>query len=398
MPTFKYTAVDGQGKIASGELAADSLEAALAQLVERGYTIKSISLDESNAPQQHQAGLEASPAETLESYLQTVLPSYLSIAPALRARAAELPANEHRRALESFIATLERQDASEAARGLREQPDYWMALLSSDSTPSALKNLLPKFLSLSQQSAELNRHRWVTFAYPGLILLLAVGVLTAMCWFIVPIFDELYRDFALDLPAATRLLITISRLVQSSLVLPVIVILALPAAFLWFGWRWLPVRLRQLLQESLERFMPIRTHRHTSVARFATFVAGLLEAGMPTPTAVRLAGEATGRTRMERAAMQLAEAWTSHGVPSQAQTPIAIPLAVQHALCGDISTQARVALLREYGTSHSEQAQRKLSWNYDLYGPIALIAVGLIVGWAVMALFLPLVSLVSNLS
>lgn len=410
MPTFQYTALDSENNLVAGEVQADSLMQAIEQLQNQSLTLQVIGLAGQSEMSEADAQLAATEAsnETLESYLRTVLPSFLPMVPALRARASELPPGNQREPLLAVAKVIEQQEVGAAAEAVKEYPDFWIPLLSGGNSPEmaetqeidalTLGSSLTNFISQSRHALEISRQRWLAFAYPLSVSLLAFGVLAVLCIFVVPTFDELYSEFGLQLPAMTSLLIAISRLLRSGALIAIIVLLVILPFALRFTWHWLPRRVRQRAWEWFELPLPIRTHRHTSLARFATFTAGLLDAGLPTPVAVELAGESCGRISLEGAALQYSTQLRSHDMPTQAEIPRAIPLAIHHALCGDVSPAARSTLLRAFGESHNDQARRKLNWIYDLYGPIALIVVGLIVFFAVSALYIPLVSLIENLS
>jgi type II secretory pathway component PulF len=63
-----------------------------------------------------------------------------------------------------------------------------------------------------------------------------------------------------------------------------------------------------------------------------------------------------------------------------------------------MSPAVRVRLLREISTCHAERVRAGRSWTSGIIEPIAICVVGLVVGWTVLALFLPLVSLIRGLS
>jgi type II secretory pathway component PulF len=61
-------------------------------------------------------------------------------------------------------------------------------------------------------------------------------------------------------------------------------------------------------------------------------------------------------------------------------------------------TLSRVRLLREIGACHADRARNRLSWARGAFQPIAICIIGAAVGLVAVALFLPLVDLINNLS
>ena len=75
-----------------------------------------------------------------------------------------------------------------------------------------------------------------------------------------------------------------------------------------------------------------------------------------------------------------------------------ITATVLYALRGDLPLRPRVRLIRQLSAAYTERADRSLSWTRGVVEPLAIAVVGSIVGIAVIALFLPLFTLIQGLS
>jgi type IV pilus assembly protein PilC len=71
---------------------------------------------------------------------------------------------------------------------------------------------------------------------------------------------------------------------------------------------------------------------------------------------------------------------------------------VRYAFDPGIADDARVALLRELSRVYSERALARTSWTRGIVEPLAILFIGANVGVVVLALFLPLISLIQGLS
>ena len=138
--------------------------------------------------------------------------------------------------------------------------------------------------------------------------------------------------------------------------------------------------------------------RWTAIARFYQFLADLLEAELTPASALRLAGFAAGSPRLKRAASRMANEISAGGgglpLPYQ-RTRTATAL---YALYSDLPLAARVRLLREVSSGHAERGRVVLSWTRGVVEPISILLIGLMVGWVVVGLFLPMLFLVQGLS
>jgi len=393
MPQFRYHALNAQQQPVAGEVTAPSVAQALVDLEALGLNVQSISRIESASTVAGSPFAGSGPT-ALQLHLRRVIERGREILPALKAYCGELTSRSRRRRLEEVINVLEIGDAGEAVRRLETLPGYWIPLLTAATSSQDPGRVLREFLRESRRLEELRRQWWVSLAYPLLVVLLAFAVLAAFSFLFVPIFREIFSGFGLRLPTFTRLVLSVAEFITSGRIL--IAILAVVVCFfvLRQAIRLLPLGVRNGFADVIGT--PLR--RGTALARFVQFTADLLEANLEIWQALRLAGMATDSQRLRRAAWQMANDFESnHRAPGFAQRNV-LTATVVHALVGDLSPKARIRLLREVGDSHAQRAARRLSWTRGIIEPIAICVIGLIVGFVVVSLFLPLISLVQGLS
>jgi type II secretory pathway component PulF len=415
MALFRYEAIDNDGQLVAGNLEAASVQHARALIDARGLTTHSISRaasEEPRAPDSVSAPLKTSPtdqfttsthrpatAENLEetvlsAHMATILGRVRAIVPALRAYAAEMPAGWQRRQLIAVCRILERGNSDDAATALAQLPESWIPLLSAASTSPDHSQVLHDFLNESRRADALRQQWWLTLAYPVVLLGLATTVMTVLAIFIIPVFRDMFDDFDLQLPFITLAVLNIAWflshwgiwiVVALALVLAIVVLKAnrlLPART--FGW--------------LTNRVSLPFGRRTSIARFVRFTADLIESGVGLPDALRIAGFAVNRSPMQQAAWRLAKELESTGRFSQRAYERPLTASFTYALAADLPTESRVRLLREISNSHADRTSINLSWASGIVEPIAIFAVGLVIGLTVIGLFLPLVKLVEGLS
>jgi type II secretory pathway component PulF len=329
----------------------------------------------------------------LQSHMAKVLEQGRVIAPALRAYAEEMPRGRQRRQLLAVCQVLESGEAADTATALRSLPDYWIPLLSAATSSNDPGRALRDFLAESRQTDELRRQRWLSFAYPFLVLCVAVVVLAILSVFIVPVFRDIFDDFDLQLPGLTIFVLTVSQwlarggiaLIALSMVAIGLLLFNAQRAFPWSFSSWLG-----------DRF-PAPFGRRDATARFARFTADLLDAGLSVPDALRIAGYSMNRRRLRTAAWQMADDLAEDGGANSAGSQMLSP-AVVHALCTPMSAGSRIRLLRELSACDAQRMRMRLSWTTGIIEPVTICVVGIIVGLTVLALFLPLVKLIEGLT
>ena len=409
MARFHYQALNDKRQLVSGELEAETVAQALARLEAEGLSVQSIGYASGAAPSSFArvvpTSLRSEPlGETpfatsveqavLQTHLASVLERGKFLIPPLRAFAEEMPSGRRQRQLLGVGQVLERGDAAEAATALSALPEYWTPLLSAATVSQDPGRVLHEFLNESQRADALRMQWRRALAYPLLILGLAAVVVTALSFLVVPVFRDIFREFELRLPPLTLVVINIAEWITSGRVL------LLAGGILVAG--FLLVALSRLLPARLQGWFGDRfgtpLGRTTAVARFAQFAADLLEAGLPAPSALRIAGYATSSMRLRRAAWRLArEIDRGPGlVLPRHREPLT--QTVLHALQAEMPPEARVRLLREVSRCHAGRAALRLSWTGGLIEPIAICVVGVVVGGTVLALFMPLILLIEGLS
>ena len=411
MPRFRYHALNTDGQPVMGDVDADGVQDAVAQLQADGLTVQSIGLAPSDstspsgeppapglstARQTDQTPQQGESVEraVLRSHMATILERGRAIAPGLAAYAQEMPAGWQRRQLLAVCRILERGDATEAAAALSELPECWIPLLSAATSSSDLGQVLREFLTESRRTDDLRQKWWLTIAYPLILLGLVTVVMTALSIFVIPEFRQIFAEFKMALPDVTVWVLDVASFLSTWGVLFIVLLAVLFALLVLKANRLLPEAAFAWLGD---RFRP-PFGRRTAVARFARFMADLLEAGVSVPDALRVAGFTASQPRMRRAAWRLANDIESRGEFSQRAYHRALTATVAYALATDTPPTSRVRLLREISDCQAERVRVGLSWTTGIVEPLAICAVGFAVGLTVLALFIPLVKLVEGLS
>jgi type IV pilus assembly protein PilC len=396
MPLYEYQAVNAQGQAVAGNIDAPTASQAVIQLEAQGLSISSIGQSAhgsisapGSAPRPAPA---LSPADVaFREYLPRALERGAPLTPALRALVQELPRSSRRQKLKLFVSLLEGGDPAAAQATFAALPEYWIPLIGADQSPPSAA--LSRFLSHWRQTDRFNQSIWGLLAYSLIVLAAAAAVLVALSELVVPTFANVFADFGLRTPWMTQVLITVSRWIAGGQIILFFAAAVAVIAILWFAVRGLPKSAAAWLGDRFGSMFG----RSAALARFTRHAADLLEAEIPTPAAVELAGIAAKSPRLYRAATRFAQASLSSRDDSEAERRI-LPATVMHAFTADISGRSRVRLLRELSEAYFERARARRSWTSGIVEPLAIIVIGFIVGWVVIALYLPLVSLVSGLA
>jgi type IV pilus assembly protein PilC len=250
----------------------------------------------------------------------------------------------------------------------------------------------------SQHSGDLRRQFVSALAYPLLLLACLILLVVMFAWWLVPTFREIFMDFGTELPAATMLVLGFSETIRESrglvFVIPLLLLAGGIAAFQFRPrssfWDW-----------TLHR-VPVlgATLRLADGARFTRHLANLVEAEVPVADALRISGRDTNQASLRREVNELAteiELGDSSLRESLPEHRI-LPKTVVHVLSLKTKHQAAVQILRELSWMYEQQTRNRLDWFASVFGPVSVLFLGAVIGFYIIALFLPLIFLIQNLT
>ena len=266
--------------------------------------------------------------------------------------------------------------------------------IASNRLPAVLMNLGAHLEMLQRLRTAL----WRAAAYPLVVMAAFVAVMVFIGHVLMPQFAEMFDDFDTDTPFLTLALIRIGPYTLHAAIAFFAALLLFPL----FG-----VVLRVLgyggaLRDQVLMRLPLvgpALHRNL-MARWCDMLRVGVSAGMDLPAALDLAGRAIGSARLQRntqvlikqlEAGQPLDKESSTGA-SWSMIPPSVPAAMQVA-----SEQADLAaLVGDLSAIYEQQAELRLNAIQVYLAPMLLITLGLMIGLVIVAMFLPLVRLMTS--
>ncbi|MHC4065072.1 MAG: type II secretion system F family protein [Planctomycetota bacterium] len=396
MAHFAYQAQCPNQTAISGVVEAEDFDAAMAQLT--AMELQAVQLSETKPPK---------PARPIGSddfiffneQLASLAATGICLDEGLRQVAADIESPRLRgviRAIADEVQQGQPLDKAVAAHDTQLPVLYSRVVragIDSGQLPATLLNLSQHLRLL----AEAKRVIIEALAYPLTALSLAVVIISFIMVFVVPKFEEIFRDFDTMLPGATLVLLSLARAFPALLTAAAAVVAALVAT-----WAVMRVTGRgRRLRERLALAVPLvgSLIRSSLVARFSRSLALSVSSGVGLPEALRLAAGATGSPTLEGDAEALASAVEQgRAIRDASQTTKLIPpmfgFVIEIASGRNDLPEAMFQLAKAYELRalHSQSMLR--SWLI----PMAVIFVGGVIGSCIVALFLPLVSLINSVS
>ena len=401
MTNFTYEALNVEQAVISGQISAESASDAVNQLETQGLQV--LSIHKADPPLSADQTLTSTPAagqselsgdqQVLHEKVAEVLAKRDVFVPALSAFAEELPDGRTRRELRDLVSRMQADTTAADFCGADGRSASWLLLLGrGTNSQHLLSDLFDEATRENENNSQWNR----AFAYPAFVLLASLTVLIFLCISVVPTFTNIFDDFQLDLPTATAGVVAVSKAILRSpegFALGIIAALFGAYASLRFIRVWgLPGQLGGLLTTG-------SSAQVTAMAGLTRRLAETLDAGLKLPAAMRLAAKAERRRATRQTAMRLADALEQENFELEKSTEARrLPTTVVHALQAGPNKQPSIALLRQLSELYSIRVRNRHNWSTGYMTHFAIVAVGITVGFVVLALFLPLVGLINGLA
>ncbi len=247
------------------------------------------------------------------------------------------------------------------------------------------------FCSLEAYYSHANRvQRKVKSAlmYPIIVLVLAIVVIAVVMVVLVPTMTETLLSFGAELPVVTRILIAISGFFQNWWYLLLIVLVAVILALYFYG----KTEKGKMLFSKMRLKMPVlgKIARYNAAAQTANTLATLLAAGIPVTRALGIVSRVVDLRcvgkELNEAVVKL-ESGMSLG-EALAGSQYLPAMLIEMITVGESSGMLEDTL-RTTGLFYSEEATAASDRALGLLEPAITIVLGVVVGFVVIAIYLP---------
>lgn len=315
----------------------------------------------------------------------------------LRLIAMDLRKGRMARTIEQVAAELERGTPLDQAFekfGSQFPPLYGRLIragIKSNNLPGVLLNL-GRYV---EAMGRLRQSLWGVVAYP-LFVLIAFGLLISFVAIsVIPQFEKIYADFHLRLPVITEALLYFGHVAPALIVVLLVGLIGGP--ILWGvlqGMGYGPAIIERLVIP-LPLIGPII--RDNLLARWCDAARIAVDAGLDLPSAISLAGDATGSRQLNKDGQALIAALAT-GRPLTAAKTRLLPPSVPATLQFSSGTNDLGTTLGSLAELYQRQTDLRLAALPGILTPILVIALALLIGFVIIALLAPIVSLIEGMT
>jgi len=269
--------------------------------------------------------------------------------------------------------------------------DLYIAMVAAGETGGILEQTLVRVSDQLEADDALRRQVRAAMVYPSVIGGFALIVLVALVAFLVPVFEGVFKDFGGDLPAITKFTVAASDLMTGRWY----VLIAVTVAVVYIFRRWRATERGKLQWDTFKLKIPMKIGgivQKVALARFSRTFSGLIAAGVPMLEAIEITGKTSGNKVIENAMYAVRDSVKSGGTITapMRSVPAAFPVLVTQMVGVGEETGAIETMLSKIADFYEDQVAAAVKALTSILEPIMIIVVGGIVGFVVIAMYLPM--------
>jgi type IV pilus assembly protein PilC len=431
MPRFQYIALDGRGQESTGLVEANTSNEAIGQLRQAGYFPTGV-YEEGKAPaganrKAKRAKTTAVPAQvpqtkkrgvnveitlfqrkTVKSkmmmiftrQLATLIDSGLPLLRSLNVLAKQEKDAVLKRTTEALADSV--QGGNTFSDSLAHHPrifnELYVSMVKAGELGGVLEVVLARLAEFQEKAQKVKGKVLSAMIYPIIVLTMALGIMSFLLVFIVPRFEAIFHDMLGDkpLPAVTLFVIAVSDSMQNhwAVILGVIF-----ASFVGIKLAGRTVRGR-LAIDAFKLRVPLFGDliRKTAISRFSRTLGTLVSSGVSILQALNITRDTAGNKVIANAISQVHDrVKEGESIVQPLETSGAFPPMVVSMIDVGEETGQLPEMLLKIADVYDDEVDNSVAALTSILEPVMIIFLAVIVGTIVIALFMPLISIIQGL-
>ncbi|MBX3386130.1 MAG: type II secretion system F family protein [Phycisphaeraceae bacterium] len=422
MATFMYEALNAAGKPQKGTIEATTTEEAIQRIKGQGYFPTSVREQKGKKAEGPAEG-DAKPKKKKELSFSIggVSPKHLTLftrqlstlqdagLPLLRSLQI-LEGQQKPGKLKSVLQEVcdDVEGGSSLSEAMAKHPKafnrLYTKMVAAGEIGGVLDIILQRLSEFMEKAQSLKRKIKAAMLYPVAVIIIASAIVTLIMVFIVPKFQEIFRDFGVQLPLLTRTLIGTSSWIAGNNIgqqVPGWVFIVVSPLAIW-GFVKLTRKAKpgRAALDTILLWTPLfgRLTRKSVTARFTRTLGTLISAGVPILEAVLITRDTSGNYVFEQALTKvhdsIREGETFAGPLRESKVCDAI---VVNMIDVGEETGDMDSMLMKIADNYDEEVDVEVAGLIKLIEPMLIVFLGVVIGGIVIAMFLPLVAMIESL-
>jgi type IV pilus assembly protein PilC len=403
MPVFQYTVRDQTGALRTGTSEAENQDILKRRLQEQGFQVNEVKQTGKGKKGNAGQGWGKVKLNDLAMFCRqfsTMIDAGVSLVRALDVLGEQTSNPKLRRILLEIQTEVESgQTLSKSmSRYPRVFNNLFIGLVRAGEVGGVLEESLQRLSHFLEKDMELRRKVKAALTYPIIVVIVAVVIVLGLCTFIVPKFIELFHDLGVkELPAMTQFLVNFSDFLKNEWYVGIGIVVSLWLAIKYFG----TTRVGRRVLDRLKLKVPVfgKLSHKICLARFSRTLSTLLVSGVPILQAMETVAGTVGNEIISEAIMN-ARARIREGdrINEPLEKSRMFPPMVVHMISIGEESGALDQMLSKVAEFYEGEVEAALQSLTAAIEPVMICFLGFCVGFIVIAMFMPLVSVIQNLT
>lgn len=402
MGSFAYHAVDTTGKKSQGLVDASDSVTAAKQLRQRGLTVVKLTeggkLSKGNAEIKIPGlggGVKARDLTLFSRQFATMIGSGLTILRSLMILEEQVESKNLKRIISEIASDIE--SGRSLSESMEKHPKafdrLFVSMVRAGEVGGVLEMTLQRIASSLEAREALKRKIKSAMTYPTVVLIFALLAAIGMILFLVPVFSKMYEDLDSELPGITQFLVDLSNTGKSQpYLIPIPIVTPIFLFKFWTGresgrrqWDRIKLRLPMKIGPIVQK---------VALARFSRTLSSLIASGVPMMQAVQVTGDTSGSSVIEDAMDDIIKSIEEGRTFSEPlrRHPIFPSMVIQMAAIGEETGQMD-SMLEKVAEFYEDEVDAAIKSLTSIVEPIMMIFIGGIVGFIIIALYMPMFAL-----
>lgn len=404
MPTFEYKAMDKAGTEVAGTLDADNERLALGRLKDMGYL--PLEVKEAKAAKggvldtflgifmrKRVAGKDI---VTFTRQLSTLIDSGLPLLRSLNVLGEQTESPNLKAQIKDAAASV--QGGSTFSDALAKHPrtfsKLYVNMIKAGEAGGVLEVVLARLAEFSEKEAAVRAKVKGAMVYPALVILVGVGVVLFLTIAIIPTFVSMFTEVGVTLPLPTRIMVGVSDFLKGFWWVNIAAILALVTIYKM----WVRKEKGRYQSDKVKLKIPILGElvKKSCISRFARTLGTLITSGVPILQALLIVKDTAGNEVIARAMVavhnSIREGESIAG--PLGKSPVFPPMVVHMVAVGE-ETGALDNMLIKVSDAYDREVDITVNALTSVLEPILILGMGVVVGFIVISMYLPIFQMTS---
>lgn len=405
MASYAYTIRDANGALRQGTREGENERAVASWLQEQGYTVIKIERAKAVKPRSPGGGFGRVKLSDLSIFCRqfsTMVDAGVSLVRCLSVLSEQTQSPKLRRII--MDVEQEVQSGQTLSRALSKYPNVFsnlfVGLIRAGEVGGALEESLQRLSTFLEKDMELRRKVRGAMTYPCIVLVVALAIVIGLVTFILPKFMSLFLELEMkegDMPIMTVMLMNFSHFLTSKWWIMLLIVITFLVTFRMFT----RTRVGRRVYDRIKLTAPVfgKLNHKICLARFSRTLATLLVSGVPILQALEtvagtVANDIIGDAILEARSRIREGDRIADPLQKSKMFP---PMVVQMISIGEESgaLDQMLTKIAEFYESEVDAALQSLTSAIE---PVLIVFLGGAVGFIVISMFLPLISIIQNLS